>query len=127
LFGVGPGNYTAHGALEILDNQYLNSIVSMGVVGVVCVFIYLVLPGVAALHSARHAVSPALRCLAGASAAGLFVAAVCSVTFDSLSFPTFALSYPLLVGLSGAVWILVKNEGRALDPTTSTQHTIRMD
>lgn len=126
-FGVGPGNYTAHGALEILDNQYLNSIVSMGVIGVVCVFIYLVLPGVAALHSARHAVSPALRCLAGASAAGLFVAAVCSVTFDSLSFPTFALLFPLLVGLSGAVWILVKSEGELLDPTTALSLTTRMD
>jgi O-antigen ligase len=128
LFGVGPGNYTAHGALQILDNQYLNSIVSMGVIGLACVFVYLVLPGVAALHSARHAVSPALRCLAGASAAGLFVAAVCSVTFDSLSFPTFALSYPLLVGLSGAIWILVKNEGRALEQGPPLpQHTIRTD
>ena len=126
-FGVGPGNYTARGALEILDNQYLNSIVSMGIVGIICVFIYLVLPGVAALHSARHAVSPALRCLAGASAAGLFVAAVCSVTFDSLSFPTFALSYPLLVGLSGAIWILVKNEGTSLGLTAPSQQTNRMD
>ncbi|GAB3604657.1 hypothetical protein GCM10027413_00660 [Conyzicola nivalis] len=127
LFGVGPGNYTARGALEILDNQYLNSIVSMGIVGIICVFIYLVLPGVAALHSARHAVSPALRCLAGASAAGLFVAAVCSVTFDSLSFPTFALSYPLLVGLSGAIWILVKSEETPLSSAPNPPHPNRME
>ena len=126
-FGVGPGNYTPNGALEILDNQYLNSIVSMGIVGLVCVFIYLVLPGVAALHSARHAISPALRCLAGASAAGLAVAAICSVTFDSLSFPTFALSYPLLVGLSGAIWILVKSEGNALGLSARPLQSIRMD
>lgn len=126
-FGVGPGNYTVQNALEILDNQYLNSVVSMGIVGIVCVFIYLVFPGVAALHSARHALSPALRCLAGASAAGLFVAAVCSVTFDSLSFPTFALSYPLLVGLSGAIWILVKNEDAPLGSTPTPQQTNRMD
>ena len=126
-FGVGPGNYTVQNAQEILDNQYLNTIVSMGIVGLICVFIYLVLPGVAALHSARHATSPALRCLAGASAAGLAVAAVCSVTFDSLSFPTFALSYPLLVGLSGAIWIMVKNEGSSPAPATTTPQTTRMD
>ena len=125
-FGVGPGNYTVRSALEILDNQYLNSIVSMGVIGLLCVFIYLTLPAVAALHSARHAVSPALRCLAGASAAGLAVAAVCSVTFDSLSFPTFALTYPLLVGLSGAVWILVKREETLLDTDATPPHSTRM-
>lgn len=126
-FGMGPGNYTPRNALEILDNQYLNSTVTMGIVGLICVAIYLVLPGVAAIHSARHAVSPALRCLAGASAAGLAVAAVCSGTFDSLSFPTFALSYPLLVGLSGAVWILVKTETASLALTAPPQQLIRMD
>jgi hypothetical protein len=126
-FGLGPGNYTPRNALEILDNQYLNSTVTMGIVGLICIAIYLVLPAVTALHSARHAVSPALRCLAGASAAGLAVAAVCSGTFDSLSFPTFALSYPLLVGLSGAVWILVTREGNSLAVAALPQQPIRMD
>jgi hypothetical protein len=107
-FGVGPGNYTTRNALEILDNQYLNSAVSLGLVGLVCIAIYLILPGVAAIHTARHAQSAAMRCLAGASAAGLLVASVCSATFDSLSFPTFALLYPLLVGISGGLWMMVK-------------------
>jgi len=126
-FGVGPGNYTPRNALEILDNQYLNSTVTMGIVGLVCVAIYLILPGVSALHSARHAASPALRCLAGASAAGLAVAAVCSGTFDSLSFPTFALSFPLLVGLAGAIWVLVKNQDATPALTAPSQQLIRMD
>jgi len=69
-----------------------------------------VLPGIAGIHAARHAISPALKCLAGAVAAGLCVAAVCSATFDSLSFPVFALLYPLLVGLGGAVWRMVRDE-----------------
>jgi len=43
-------------------------------------------------------------------AAGTAVAAVGSLTFDSLSFPVFALTYPALVGLGGAVWIMAKRE-----------------
>ena len=125
-FGVGPGNYVPKNALQILDNQYLNSAVSMGIVGLFCVGIYLILPGLASLHAARHAVSPALRCLAGASAAGLLVAAVCSATFDSLSFPTFALCYPLLVGLGGAIWILVSQESAAIESSSPALHTNRM-
>jgi O-antigen ligase len=127
-FGVGPGNYTAWNALQILDNQYLNSLVSMGIIGLACLIVYLALPGIAGIHAARHANSPALRCLAGASAAGLFVATVCSVTFDSLSFPTFALCYPLLVGLSGAVWIMVKKRQPALfDPHNSALQSTWID
>lgn len=126
LFGVGPGNYTASNALQILDNQYLNSLVSMGIIGLACLIVYLALPGIAGIHAARHANSPVLRCLAGASAAGLFVATVCSVTFDSLSFPTFALCYPLLVGLSGAVWIMVKKQPALLDPHSSAPQPTRI-
>ncbi|WP_164515431.1 O-antigen ligase family protein [Microbacterium sp. 10M-3C3] len=110
LFGLGPGNYQPANALQILDNQYLNGVVTLGLVGLSGLVIYLVLPGIAGIHAARHAISPALKCLAGAVAAGLCVAAVCSATFDSLSFPVFALLYPLLVGLGGAVWRMVRDE-----------------
>ncbi|MFG6404020.1 O-antigen ligase family protein [Microbacterium sp. P04] len=110
LFGLGPGNYIPENALQILDNQYLNAAVSLGLVGVACLAVYLFLPGIAGIHAARHALSPALRCLAGASAAGLLVAGVCSLTFDSLSFPVIALLYPLCVGLAGGVWQMVRAE-----------------
>lgn len=110
LFGLGPGNYQPENALQILDNQYLNAAVSLGIVGLVCMLVYLFIPGLAGIHAARHSLSPALRCLAGAVAAGLLVAGVCSLTFDSLSFPVFALFYPLLVGLAGAVWQMTQAE-----------------
>jgi O-antigen ligase len=126
-FGVGPGNYIVNNALEILDNQYLNSAVSMGLVGLACIVVYLGLPGITALHSARRATSPALRSLAGASAAGLLVAAVCSATFDSLSFFTFALTYPLLVGLSGAIWMLAAADGAQPQPDTATPPATRTE
>jgi O-antigen ligase len=114
IFGLGPGNYIPENALQILDNQYLNAAVSLGIFGLVCVVTYLFLPGIAGIHAARHAVSPALRCLAGATAAGLLVAGVCSLTFDSLSFPVLALLYPLLVGLAGGVWQMVQAEPGSL-------------
>ncbi|GAA2723934.1 O-antigen ligase family protein [Cellulomonas aerilata] len=110
VLGLGPGNYMPTNALHILDNQYLNSLVTMGLVGLVGTVVYLVLPGLAGLHAARTARSPSLRSLAGALAAGTLAGAVCSLTFDSLSFPVFALTFPALVGLSGAAWLLVRQE-----------------
>ncbi|MCR2823915.1 O-antigen ligase family protein [Microbacterium sp. zg.Y909] len=114
LFGVGPGNYTARGALEILDNQYLNSAVSLGLIGLACIVIYLWFPALTAVDAARRASSGPLKSLAAACGAGLAAAAVCSVTFDSLSFPVFALCYPLLVGLAGGVWQMTRSENRSL-------------
>ncbi|MCX6502859.1 MAG: O-antigen ligase family protein [Microbacterium sp.] len=111
-FGLGPGNYHADNALQILDNQYLNAAVSIGLIGLAFLVVYLWLPAVSTVLAARAARTPALRALAGATAGGLAVAAVCSVTFDSLSFPVFALVYPLLVGLAGGVWRMVQDEPR---------------
>ncbi|WDF34217.1 O-antigen ligase family protein [Arthrobacter agilis] len=112
--GVGPGTYMPDNALFILDNQYLNALVTMGSIGLIGMTCYLVLPGVAALVVARALVEPVSRALAGAVAAGGLVAGVCSLTFDSLSFPVFALTYPMFVGLSGAVWLMA---GRRSTPT----------
>lgn len=115
-FGLGPGNYRAANAQQILDNQYLNAAVSIGMIGLILLVGYLWLPAVTTWLAARAAQAPALRALAGAVAGGLLVAAVCSVTFDSLSFPVFALVYPLLVGLSGGVWRMVTQESGVLGP-----------
>ncbi|MET4159270.1 O-antigen ligase family protein [Agromyces sp. PvR057] len=110
VLGAGPGNYSPEDALRILDNQYLGSIITLGLVGLVATLIYFLLPGISSILAARAAVDPTLRGLAGAVAAGALVAAACSLTFDSLSFPVFALLYPALVGLAGGVWRLVRAE-----------------
>ncbi|ADX75035.1 O-Antigen Polymerase [Pseudarthrobacter phenanthrenivorans Sphe3] len=111
--GLGPGNYVADTAIHILDNQYLNAAVTQGIIGLVAIIIYLTLPGVSTVMAARATADPQLRSLAGAVGAGALVAAVCSLTFDSMSFPVFALTYPVLVGLGGAVWVMVKREKTA--------------
>jgi O-antigen ligase len=115
ILGLGPGNYTPTNALHILDNQYLNATVTMGIVGLLGTVAYLALPGVSAFLAARASRAPALKCFAAAVAAAGFVGTVCSLTFDSLSFPVFALAYPLVVGLSGAAWIMTQNENALID------------
>lgn len=111
FLGRGPGNYLPESAIYILDNQYLNAAVTLGVVGMFAMIAYLLMPGVAAFLVARRSAGEVLRCFAAALAAGSLVAAVCSLTFDSLSFPVFALAFPLLVGLGGSAWNLVRDEG----------------
>jgi len=110
FFGVGPGNYMPTNAIHILDNQYLNATVTIGLVGLVGMIAYLTFPGISALLAARASRLPALRCFAGAVAAAGIVAAICSLTFDSMSFPVFALAYPFIVGLSGGTWNMVRRE-----------------
>lgn len=123
ILGTGPGNYIPQNAVFILDNQYLNTAVTLGIVGLIAVVLYLLLPGLAAIQAARVATTESLKCLAGAIAAAGLVAGVCSLGFDSLSFPVFALVYPLFVGLGGAVWILVKRESKLLElPDAASQH-----
>lgn len=109
-FGVGPGNYMPTNAIYILDNQYLNSLVTIGGVGLVGLIAYLAIPGFSTLLAARASRIPALRCFAGVVSAAGVIAAVCSLTFDSLSFPVFALLYPFIVGLAGSSWIMVRRE-----------------
>ncbi|MEJ3405284.1 O-antigen ligase family protein [Rathayibacter sp. YIM 133350] len=125
VLGSGPGNYMPTNALEILDNQYLNTLVTLGTIGVFALGIYLLLPGIAGIHAARTARDPRLRALAGALAAGASVGGVCSLTFDSLSFPVFALVYPAIVGLAGAVWILVRAEEAGEPREPHEPHSLR--
>lgn len=118
LVGTGPGTYLPQNALEILDNQYLNAAVSMGLVGLLAVAFYLVTPGIAMLYAARKVQEPSVRCLGGAVAGGLLVAAVCSATFDSFSFPIFALLFPILVGFAGGIWSFLARD-LPLEPVPS--------
>lgn len=108
--GVGPGNYMPRDAIYILDNQYLNALVTTGAVGLIGTIVYLSLPGLSSVVAARASRLPQLRCLAGALAAAGLVAAVCSLTFDSMSFPVFALTYPFVVGLAGGCWNMIRHE-----------------
>ncbi|MET1086456.1 MAG: O-antigen ligase family protein [Arthrobacter sp.] len=112
--GIGPGAYLSINAIEVLDNQYLKTIVEMGIPGLVALLGYMVVPGLAAWIAALNAKNERLKTLAGAVAAACTVAAPASAAFDALGFPVLALIYPFCVGLSGSVWIMVTREKREL-------------
>lgn len=110
LLGLGPGNYMPDFAIYFLDNQYLTAAVTLGLIGMVATILYLVIPSLSTLVAALSLKDEALRSFAGAIAAGLAVGAACSMTFDSLSFPVFALTFPTLVGFGGLAWNLARNQ-----------------
>ncbi|SMH39623.1 O-antigen ligase [Rathayibacter oskolensis] len=110
LLGTGPGTYLPDSAKLILDNQYLGSAITLGLLGAAAVVAYFGVPAVFGLIAAQFARDPRLRALTGSVAAAATVAAVASVTFDSLGFPVFALLFPFVLGLSGSCWLLVRAE-----------------
>ncbi|MCY1239720.1 O-Antigen ligase [compost metagenome] len=113
LFGTGPGTWIPAQPKDIFDNEYLLVAVTMGVIGLIAMIAYLAVPAIAALAAARHAQDKELKLLGASVAAAGLIATVASGTFDSMSFPVFALLCPFFTGLSGATWLMVKNQ---LDP-----------
>lgn len=108
--GQGPATYISTNALEILDNQYLHTLVEMGLIGFVAFLMLVAAPVFCAVHVGVSTADPAFRCLAGAVAASGTVALITSATFDSLSFPTFTIIFAVIAGLSGAIWMMAKGQ-----------------
>ncbi|RKO22590.1 O-antigen ligase family protein [Pseudarthrobacter phenanthrenivorans] len=108
--GLGPGTWMPTDAKDIFDNQYLLTVATMGGIGLAALLAYLLAPFFASLTAAHHARSAEVRVLGGAVGAAMLVAAVSAGTFDALSFQTFALICPFFIGLSGVVWLLVKQQ-----------------
>ncbi len=120
--GHGPGTWLPTDELNIFDNQYLDAVVELGLVGVLALIVFLLVPALVALVARRRSTNPELRILCAALAGAGFVAPVCSLTFDSLSFPMFANVYALVIGLAGACWRLAAAErerGRTTFPTAA--------
>jgi cell division protein FtsW (lipid II flippase) len=105
-FGHGGGTYLPENPIYILDNQYLKTAVELGLVGVVVLAAYFLVPFISALVARRRSGDPDLRLLCAALAGAALAAGVCSLTFDSLSFPMFSNVYALVIGLIGACWRL---------------------
>jgi O-antigen ligase len=108
--GQGGGTYIAPDTVHILDNQYLTTAIELGLVGVAALIFFFLWPAVAALNARGRSTDPALRDLCAALAGSELAAALCSATFDSLSFPMFVNVQALIVGLIGAVWLLTGKE-----------------
>jgi len=104
--GQGGGTYLPVNPMLILDNQYLKTAIELGLIGVIVLAAFFLVPLSSALVARRRSGDPELRLLCAALAAATLAAGVCSLTFDSLSFPMFANVYALLIGLIGACWRL---------------------
>jgi O-antigen ligase len=116
-FGHGGGTYMPEIRMYILDNQYLTTAIELGLVGILALFVYFLVPLISAIVALRRSSDPELRLLCAALAGASLAAAVCTVTFDSLSFPMFSNVHALVIGMIGACWRLAgPGELRAPQP-----------
>lgn len=109
--GQGGGTYIPADSAHIFDNQYLTTAVELGLLGVAALIFYLAWPAVVALVAWRHTTNPELRDLCAALAGANLAAVLCAGTFDGFSFPMFFNLQALIVGLTGAAWMIVQREG----------------
>ncbi|WP_329103864.1 O-antigen ligase family protein [Micromonospora sp. NBC_01699] len=108
-FGRGVGTWLPE-LYQLLDNQWLVTLVSTGVVGVVGLAVFFLAGIVVAGRVRRFAASERDRDLAAVLAVTIGVAAVSAFTFDALYFTTYFITVHVLLGLAGAMWRLSRAE-----------------
>jgi hypothetical protein len=86
---------------------------------------FLFWPRVTAFAARGRARDPRLRELSAALAGAALAGLVCSATFDSFGFPMFVMVEALVIGLIGAVWLLVSRAGDPSDDAQFPQHWAR--
>ena len=112
-FGRGGWTYIPDNAVDVLDNQFLKTAIELGLVGMVALTVFFLVPTISALIARRRSGDPELRLLCAALAGAALAATACSFTFDSLSYPMFTGLYALVIGLIGATWQLSAAEAPA--------------
>jgi O-antigen ligase len=107
--GRGPGTFLPK--FRILDNQWLGSLIEVGIFGVIGLIIYVLTPAFLGRSIRRDGRDPMIRSL-GQSFVGLrFVVAFCATTFDFLSFPMAPGVLVVLLGCAGALWAMRIDDG----------------
>ncbi|MEV0394680.1 O-antigen ligase family protein [Polymorphospora rubra] len=107
--GRGVGTWLPE-LYQLLDNQWLVTLVTGGVVGVVGLAGLFVVGIVTAGRVRRFATNDRDRDLAAVLAVGIGVAAVTAFTFDALYFSTYLITVHLFLGLAGAMWRVTRAE-----------------
>jgi hypothetical protein len=108
-FGRGFGTWLPE-LYQLLDNQWLLTLVSTGVVGVAGLALLLGSGVAVAGRIRRFSRSTRDRDLATTLAVAVGVAAASAFTFDALWFSTWFLTMHLLLGLTGALWRVTRAE-----------------
>lgn len=101
--GRGPGTLIPDLYL-ILDNQWLYTLVTGGIVGVAAFALMHVVGIALAWISLRRSPLPEDKHLCAALISAQVLSLLVSTTFDSLGFTTFSFTLALSCGISGAVW-----------------------
>jgi O-antigen ligase len=117
-FGHGPGSFINNSDLgNVLDNQYLGTLIEVGLIGLVILLAYLLAAAFLGRGARHRSSDPATRDLGQALAAASISGAVTSYTFDSLSFRMFAGIIPLCLGIAGALWVMTRanDQSREVD------------
>jgi O-antigen ligase len=103
--GRGTGTYISP-QYQVLDNQWLTTLVSNGSIGVATLLALNVTGIVLAFQAMRRSSTPADRHLCAVLISTQVVAIAVSGTFDALSYSTYTTLFALALGMCGAVWRL---------------------
>jgi O-antigen ligase len=111
-FGRGFGTFPPQ-VYFFTDDQYLNSLITVGAVGLCCLGALFVTGWLVARSLRRRSIDAEVRDLAQCLAAAVAVAAACFGTFDVLSFASAAGLTFLIIGCTGAAWRLCQVKAAA--------------
>jgi O-antigen ligase len=103
--GRGTGTWISP-QYQIMDNQWLDTLLSNGIVGAVAMAALHITGIVLAALAWRRSTRDEDRHLAAALVATQVMGLLVAGTFDSLSFLTYAVTLALTLGLCGTVWRL---------------------
>jgi O-antigen ligase len=101
--GRGPGTLIPDLYL-ILDNQWLLTLVTGGLIGMVALAALHLVPMTLAWIALRRSDRPEDKHLCAALISSVIISIAVSATFDTLSFTTFSFTVALMCGFCGAVW-----------------------
>ena len=104
LFGRGFGTFLP--SYRIFDNQYLQSLIEVGAVGLLALLTLFVSSAYAAAQTRRITASPDIAVVAQGLLASVWVGATGLAIFDGFSFPMGAGALFLMLGLSGSLYRL---------------------
>jgi O-antigen ligase len=103
--GRGTGTWVSP-QYQIMDNQWLETMLSNGILGVVAYAALHITAITVAWMALKRSTDPEVRHLCAALISTQFMGLVVAATFDSLAFLTFATMLALTFGLCGTVWRL---------------------
>jgi O-antigen ligase len=115
LFGTGFATFKPS-IYFYTDDQYLNSAIEIGLVGVLCLIILFITGWVTARRARKASADPAVRHLGQCLAASCATMTIGYVNFDAFYFPMAAGITFLTLGCAGALYRLAQQDAAAPSP-----------